>query len=209
MTFFRMLPETVTLAVALYMPSLRALASVDKNLSHVVGRATRDIIDAFLCSDFDVHCLRDFVGIEFVGKPMLDKICRLHLGQPSEGIDKEVLFWFDAQLHVGLLCKRSRTSLFVVLQLCFMRSSFFKYSLKGLFPPWRLTEDMHMCLGHFNPAGVALVNSRDMGCLRLGRSVNEVLMSLWCMSVGACYCGCHGEECGRAFTAVCFKDFVF
>ena len=209
MTSFRNLPETVTLTVALYMPSLRALASVDKNLRYVVGWAKRDIIDAFLCSDFDVHCLRDFVGIEFVGKPMLDKICRVHLGHPSEGIAREVLFWFDAQLHIGLLCKRRRTSLFVVLQLCFLKSSFAKYNVKDLFPPWRLTEDMHMCFGHFNPGGVSLVNSRDMGCWRLGRSVNEILMSLWCMSVGACYCGCHGEECGRAFTTVCFKDSVF
>ena len=209
MTSFRNLPETVTLAVALYMPSLRALASVDKNLRYIVGWAKRDIIDAFLCSDFDVHSLRDFVGNEFVIKPMLDKICRLHLGHPSDGIDKEVLFWFAAQLHVGLLCKRSRTSLLEVMQLCFMRSSFSKYSFKGLFPPWRLTKDMHMCIGHFNPGGVALVNARDMGCWRLGRSVNEVLMSLWCMSVGACYCCCHAEECGRAFTAVCFKNSVF
>ena len=162
MTSFRNLPETGSLNVALYMSSLRYVASVDKNLSLVVGWAKRYIIDAFLCSDFDVHCLCDGVGNEFVGKPMLDLICRLHLGQPSEGIDKEVLFWFDTQLHVGLLFNRSRTSLLVVLQLCFMTSSFSKYSFKGLFPPRRLSADMHMCIGHFNPGGVALVNARGM-----------------------------------------------
>ena len=209
MTSFRNLPETGSLNVALYMSSLRYVASVDKNLSLVVGWAKRYIIDAFLCSDFDVHCLCDGVGNEFVGKPMLDLICRLHLGQPSEGIDKEVLFWFDTQLHVGLLFNRSRTSLLVVLQLCFMTSSFSKYSFKGLFPPRRLSADMHMCIGHFNPGGVALVNARGMGCWRLGRSVNEVLLSLWCMSAGACCCSCHAGECARAFTSVCFKDVVF
>ena len=162
MTSFRNLPETGSLNVALYMSSLRDVASVDKNLSLVVGWAKRYIIDAFLCSDFDVYCLCDGVGNEFVGKPMLDLICRLHLGQPSEGIDKEVLFWFDTQLHVGLFFNRSRTSLLVVLQLCFMTSSFSKYSFKGLFPPRRLSADMHMCIGHFNPGGVALVNARGM-----------------------------------------------
>ena len=143
MTSFRNLPETVTFTLALYLPSLHALASVDKKLRHVAGWATRDIIDDFLCSDFDVHCLRDFVGNEFVSKPTLDKICRRHLGEPSESIDHEVLFWVEAQLHLGLLCRRSRISLRHVLELCFMRSSFSKYSFKGLFPPWRLS---HTCL---------------------------------------------------------------
>ena len=118
------LPGTVTFTVALYMPSLHALASVDTNLTHLVGWAKRYIIDDFLCSDFDVHCLGDFVANENVRKPILDKICRLHLGQPSEGIQKEVLFWYEAQLHLGLLCRRSRTSLRDVLGLCFSYSSF-------------------------------------------------------------------------------------
>ena len=103
MTSFWNLPGTVTLTVALYMPSLHALASVDKNLKHLAGMATRDIIDDFLGSDFDVQCLGDLIADEFVDKRMLDKICRLHLGRPSEGIDKEVLFWIEARLHLGLL----------------------------------------------------------------------------------------------------------
>ena len=140
---------------------------------------------------------------------MLDKICRFHLGQPSEGIDKEVLFWIEAQLHLGLLCRRNPTSLLVVLELCFRRSSFSKYSFKGLFPPWRLCEDMHMGIGHFSPGGVALVNARDMGCSQLGRSVNEVLASLWCMRVRGHYCSCRMEHRGLAFTAICFKDSLF
>ena len=209
MTSFRNLPETVTFTVALYMPELHALASVDKKLSEVAAWATRDIIDDFLGSDFDVHCLRDFVGNEFVSKPTLDKICRRHLGVPSESIDHEVLFWVEAQLHLGLLCSRSRISLRHVLEVCFMRSSFSKYSFKGLFPPWRLSEDMHMCIRHFNPGGLALVNARNMGCPQLGRSVNEVLMSLWCLSVGFRYCRCHWEECGASFTVICFQDAEF
>ena len=209
MTSFGDLPGTVTLTVALYMPSLHALASVDKNLRHLVGWAKRDTIDDFLCSDFDVHCLGDFVANEFASRPMLDKICRLHFGQPSEGIDKEVLFWFEAQLHLCLLCRRGRTSLLVVLELCFRRSSFSKYSFKGLFPPWRLSEDMHMGIGHFSPGGVALVNARDMGCSQLGRSVNEVLASLWCMMVRGQYCSCRMEHRCLAFTAICFKDSLF
>ena len=194
---------------ALYLLSLHALASVDEKLRHVAGWAPRDITDDFLFSDFDVYCLGNFVGIEFVSKFTLDKICRRHLGVPSESIDHEVLFWMEAQLHLGLLCSRSRISLRHVLELCFMRSSFSKYSFKGLFPPWRLSEDMHMCIRHFNPGGLALVNARNMGCPQLGRSVNEVLMSLWCMSVGACYCRCHREECGASFTVICFQDPEF
>ena len=209
MTSFRNLPETGSLNVALYMSSLRYVASVDKNLSLVVGWAKRYIIDAFLCSDFDVHCLCDFVGNEFVSKPTLDKICRRHLGEPSESIDHEVLFWMEAQLHLGLLCSRSRISLRHVLELCFMRSSFSKYSFKGLFPPWRLSEDMHMGIGHFSPGGVALVNARDMCCSQLGRSVNEVLASLWCMTLRGQYCSCGMEHRGLAFTEFCFKDNFF
>ena len=133
MTSFRNLPETVTFTVALYMPALHALASVDKKLSDVAAWATRDIIDDFLGSDFDVHCLRDFVGNEFVSKPTLDKICRRHLGEPSESIDQEVVFWVEAQLHLGLLCRRSRISLRDVLELCFMRSSFPNIASRGSF----------------------------------------------------------------------------
>ena len=81
MTSFRNLPETGSLNVALYMSSLRYVATVDKNLSLVVGWAKRYIIDAFLCSDFDVHCLGDSVANRFASRPMLDKICRLHFGQ--------------------------------------------------------------------------------------------------------------------------------
>ena len=76
MTSFRNLPETVTFTLALYLPSLHALASVDKKLRHVAGWATRDITDDFLFSDFDVYCLGNFVGIEFVSKFTLDKIWR-------------------------------------------------------------------------------------------------------------------------------------
>ena len=203
------LPGTVTLTVALYIPSLHVLASVDTNLKHFVGCAKRYIIDGFLCSNFDVHCLGDLFANESVSKHRLDKLCRLRLGQPSDGIEKEVLFWYEAQLHLGLLCRRSRTSLRDVLRRCFSYSTFSSYSFKGLFPEWRLSEDMHLCIGHFNPGGLALVNARDMGCQQLARSVNEVLTSLWCMRVRGCYCSCHTEQCGVSFTAICFKDSDF
>ena len=49
----------------------------------------------------------------------------------------------------------------------------------------------------------------EYGCWCLGRSVNEVFLSLGCMSVGACCCSCREEECLHAFRAVCFKDSVF
>ena len=200
------LPRTVTSTVALYIPALHVMATVDRHWKHIVGCAKRDLIECFLCSNFDVHCLGDLFAMENVRKPILDKICRLHLGQPSEGIQKEVLFWYEAQLHLGLLCRRNRTSLRDVLRRCFNYSTFRTYGFADFFPESRLTKDMHLCIDHFNPGGVALVNARDMGCWQLGRSVNEVLMSLWCMSVGACYCRCHAEECGASFTVICFKD---
>ena len=203
------LPRTVTLTVALYISSLHVLASVDTNWKHIVGCAKRYLIACFLSSTFDVHCLCDFFANENVRKPILVKISRLHLGQPSEGIDKEVLFWFEAQLHLGLLCRRSRTSLLVVLELCFRRSSFSKYSFEDFFPPSRPSEDMYMCIGPFSPGGVALVNARDMGCSQLGRSVNEVLASLWCMRLRGHYCSCGMEHRGLAFTEFCFKDYFF
>ena len=199
------LQRTVTSTVALYIPALHAMATVDRHWKHIVGCAKRDLIECFLCSNFDVHCLGDLFAMENVRKPILDKICRLHLGQPSEGIQKEVLFWYEAQLHLGLLCRRSRTSLRDVLRRCFSYLSFSTYSFKGVFPEWRLSEDMHLCIGHFNPGGLALVNARDMGCQQLARSVNEVLTSLWCMRVRGCYCSCHTEQCGVSFTAICFK----
>ena len=209
MTSFWNLPGTVTLTVALYMPSLHALASVCQNLRHLVGSARRDIIDDFLCSDLDVHCLGDPSADEFVSKPMLDQICRFHRRQPSEGIDKEVLFWIEAQLHLGLLCRRNPTSLLVVLRLCFRRSSFSKYSFAELFPPWRLSEVMYMCIVPFSPGGVALVHARGMGSSQLGRSVNEVLTSLWCMMVRGHSSSCRMEHRCFAFTAICFKVFSF
>ena len=68
MTPFRILPETVTFTLALYLLSLYALASVDEKLRHVAAWAPRDITDVFLFSDFDVYCLGNSVGIEFVSK---------------------------------------------------------------------------------------------------------------------------------------------
>ena len=203
------LPGTVTFTVALYMPSLHALASVDTNLTHLVGWAKRYIIDDFLCSDFDVHCLGDLFANESVSKHRLDKLCRLRLGQPSEGIDKELLFWCEAQLNLGLLCRRSRTSLRDVLGLCFSYSSFSTYSFEGLFPEWTLREGMHLRIGHWYFHDLGFVNARSMRCEQLARSVNEVLSSLWCMRAGGCYCSCRTQQCGVSFRSVCLKDSDF
>ena len=89
------LSGSVTLIVALYIPSLHVLASVDTNWKHIIGCATRYIIDGFLCSNFEVHCLGDLFANESVSKHRLDKICRFRLGQPSDGIEEEVLFWYE------------------------------------------------------------------------------------------------------------------
>ena len=112
-------------------------------------------------------------------------------------------------MHLGLLCRRNRTSLRDVLRRCFRYSAFSTYSFTGLFPEWTLSGDMRLCIRHFNPGGLALVNARDMGCQQLARSVNEVLTSLWCMRVRGCYCSCYTEQCGVSFTAICFKDSDF
>ena len=115
----------------------------------------------------------------------------------------------EAQLHLGLLCRRNRTSLRDVWRRCFSYFAFSTYSFTGLFPEWRFSEHMHVCIGHFNPGGLSFVNARDMSCQQLARSVNEVLTSLWCMRVRGCYCSCHTEQCGVSFTAICFKDSDF
>ena len=206
---FSKLPETITFTVALYIPSLHVLASVDASWKHFVGCAKRYIIDGFLCSNFDVHCLGDLFANESVRKHRLDKFCRLRLGQPSDDVEKEVLFWYEAQLHLGLLCRRNITSLRDVLRRCFSYSSFSTYSFEGLFPEWTLREDMHLRIGHWHFHGLGIVNARNMGCEQLARSVNEVLTSLWCMRVGGCYCSCHTEQCCVSFTTICFKDSDF
>ena len=72
-----------------------------------------------------------------------------------------------------------------------------------------LQRNLAVSPSFFESEQVALVNARGMACRRLGRSVNEVLLSFWCMSAGACCCPCHAGECARAFTSVCFKDSVF
>ena len=199
------LPTAVTLTVALYIPSFHILASVDSNWQHIVGCADRYVIECFLCSNFDVRCLGDLFANESVMKYRLDRLCRLRLGEPSKAIATAVLFWCEAQLHIGLFCRRNRTSLRDVLERCFSHSPFSTYGFKGLFPEWSLTEDMHLLIGHRYFDELALVNARDMGCQHLGRSVNEVLTSLWFMRVGGCYCACHTEQCCVSFTAVCFN----
>ena len=199
------LPTAVTLTVALYIPSFHILASVDSNWQHIVGCADRYVIECFLGSNFDVRCLGDLFANESVMKYRLDRLCRARLGEPSEAIPPAVLFWFEAQLHIGLFCSRNRTSLRDLLERCFRHSPFSTYGFKGLFPEWSLTEDMHLLIGHRYFDELALVNARDMGCQHLGRSVNEVLTSLWFMRVGGCYCACHTEQCGVSFTAVCFN----
>ena len=128
------LPGTVTLTVALYIPSLHALATVDSNWKHIVGFANRYIIDSFLCTNFDVRCLGDLFANESVMKYRLDRLCRSRLGEPSEAIPPAVLFWFEAQLHMGLCCRRNPTSLRDVLERCFSHSPFSTYGFKGPFP---------------------------------------------------------------------------
>ena len=198
------LPTAVTLAVALYIPSFHILASVDSNWQHIVGCADRYVIECFLGSNFDVRCLGDLFANESVMKYRLDRLCRLRFGEPSKAIATAVLFWCEAQLHIGLFCCRNRTSLRDVLERCFSHSPFSTYGFKGC-PEWSLTEDMHLLIGHRYFDELAFVNARDMGCQHLGRSVNEVLTSLWFMKVGGCYCACHTEQCGVSFTAVCFN----
>ena len=199
------LPTAVTLTVALYIPSFHILASVDSNWKHIVGCADRYVIECFLGSNFDVRCLGDLFANESVMKYRLDRLCRARLGEPSEAIPPAVLFWFEAQLHIGLFCSRNRTSLRDLLERCFRHSPFSTYGFKGLFPEWSLTEDMHLLIGHRYFDELALVNARDMGCQHLGRSVNEVLTSLWFMRVDGCYCACHTVQCCVSFTGVCFK----
>ena len=199
------LPTAVTLTAALYIPSFHILASVDSNWQHIVGCAYRYVIECFLGSNFDGRCLGDLFANESVMKYRLDRLCRLRLGEPSKAIATAVLFWCEAQLHIGLFCSRNRTSLRDLLERCFRHSPFSTYGFKGLFPEWSLTEDMHLLIGHRYFDELALVNARDMGCQHLGRSVNEVLTSLWFMRVGGCYCACHTEQCCVSFTAVCFN----
>ena len=206
---FSKLPETTSSDVALFLPSLHVLATVDARWNEVVGCAKRLIIHCFLCSDFDVHSLGHLFSTESVRKHRLDKLCQLSLGQASDDVEKEVLFWYEAQLHLGLLCRRNVTSLRDVLRRCFSYSSFSTYSFEGLFPEWALRERMHLRIGHLHFHGLGLVNARSMGCEQLARSVNEVLSSLWCMRAGGCYCSCHTEQCGVSFRSVCLKDSDF
>ena len=206
---FAKLPETTISDVCLFHPSLYVLATVDARWNQVVGCAKRQIIDAFLCSDFDVHCLGDLFSIESVRKHRLDKLCRLRLGRASDDVEREVLFWYEAQLHLGLLCRRNVTSLRDVLRRCFSYSSFSTYSFDGLFPVRALREGMHLRIPHWHFHDGGLVNARSMGCEQLARSVNEVLGSLWCMKADDCYCSCRTEQCGVSFRSISFKDRDF
>ena len=139
----------------------------------------------------------------------MDKLCRLRLGRASDDVEKEVLLWYEAQLHLGLLCRRNVTSLRDVLRRCFSYSSFSTYSFEGLFPEWALRERMHLRIGHLHFHGLGLVNARNIGCEQLARSVNEVLTSLWCMRAGGCYCSCRTEQCCVSFRSICLKDSDF
>ena len=206
---FSKLPETTISDVALFHPSLYVLATVDARWNQVVGCAKRQIIDAFLCSDFDVHSLGDLFSNESVRKHRLDKLCRLRLGRASDDVEREVLFWYEAQLRLGLLCRRNVTSLRDVLRRCFSYSSCSTYSFDGLFPVRALREGMHLRIPHWHFHDGGLVNARSMGCEQLARSVNEVLGSLWCMKADDCYCSCRTEQCGVSFRSISFKDRDF
>ena len=83
------LPGTVTLTVALYIPSLHVLATVDTNWKHIVGCANRYIIDSFLCTNFAVRCLGDLFANEGVMMYRLDKLFRARLGEPSEACSED------------------------------------------------------------------------------------------------------------------------
>ena len=206
---FSKLAATTTSDVALFLPSLHVLASVDARWNEVVGCARRRLIHCFLCSDFDCHCLGDLFSSESVRKQRLDKLCQLSLSASSDDVEKEVLFWYEAQLHLGLLCRRNVTSLRDVLRRCFSYSRFSSYSFGWLFPAWTRREDMHLRIGHWHFHALGLVNARNVGCKQLARSVNEVLTSLCCMRAGGTYCSCNTKQCGFSFTTFCFKDSDF
>jgi hypothetical protein len=95
-----------------------------------------------------------------------------------------------------------------VVQVCFNHSPFRRYEFAGLFEPWALHQIMYGWIDDAKFHGLGLVEARDLGCDKVGRSVNEILCSLYCMMWGDSYCTCDHQflDCGGSFARICFND---
>jgi hypothetical protein len=152
----------------------------------------------FLNGQFNVDCLGHLGHSDAVLERRLLRVVRMKFGDYQ--LEDIALWWYRTQLYLSLSIGRNRTSFQGVLRQCYEYSKFIGYNFsmfKDLFRG-NTSERLDGPLGHALFRDSGYVEARDLGCSRLGMTIDEVLWTLICANEGTCFCpslcGCADED---------------
>ena len=191
--------------IALFLPSLRGLAFVNRDWNDSVLRTISNLRNEFNNGIFQVDWLIAEWGGVFVRNPEI----RLHRLLYTHGLpdaDPIVRWWYILQLHLhgfwSQYVQRHHRSLSFeeFFKICYRQSLFNSRQCRELFPDVFRSHSVITVNQFFH---LGFVGTRDLGCPKLGSRVKEVFGTLLCMvrDDAECYCrlggecGCTAEDC--------------
>ena len=198
--------------LATHMGAHRIIACVSKDWAQAAEASKNDLIQKFLNGPFDARSLRvSHLNVCSMNTDMfeqrLSRVVCLNVGEDHH-LNEVQLWWYRTQLHLSLSIGRGsicrETSFKDILRACFEYSEFKGYGFSMLERQYREWS------GHF-PRDLLnrsvskevftrcrYIRTRDLGCVMLGRSINEVLLTLICAMERTefcrSFCGCAQEE---------------
>ena len=182
-------------AIALWLPSLRDLACVDRSWNASVLYVIKSLQNSTFCVDWLVL----ETGRDLLLHP------EVRLNRLLSGVDKsdpDVVWWYGVQLHLHAFCQKysqrylRAPSCRAIFLICYRQSLCNGRRGRELFHdflevPGVIDRPVNVALFHDR----GLVRTRDMGCRNLGRGVKEVFGTLLCMIEGTPYCERWGCSC--------------
>ena len=191
--------------IALFLPSLRGLAFVNRDWNNSVLQTIINLRNEFNNGIFQLDWL--------IAQSLSNGLCRPVMNPESQNkkmlsdMDPTCRWWYNVQLHLhGFWAKyveRNQDSLSVKMFFEF----YYGRRCRELFPDVLGSTGSFITVNQFFHLG--FLKTRDMGCAKLGRSVKEVFGTLVCMETGSSYCHL-GGECGcTAEDRIDLRNFDF
>ena len=195
--------EKLMASIALWLPSLGNFASVNRCSNASVLCCIERLTYEFWKSNFDVQWLVVETDTCLLTYPEL----RLQRVLPPRTRTRpRTRWWYNVQLYLEAFCQRyaqrhgTAPTLRVIFELCYNQSVCKSRRCRELFPEFfeetfwpefhtLLHTELHEALFR----DVNFVRSRDLGCVNLGTSVEEVLETLLCMMQHDVYCLCETD----------------
>ena len=193
--------------IALFLPSLRGLAFVNRDWNDSVLRTISNLRNEFNDGIFQVDWLiAEWGGVQASLVRMgLKKEVRMHrlIGADWRGlpaVDPTVRWWYILQLHLhgfwSQYVRRHHHSLSFeeFFKICYRQSLFNSRQCRELFPDVFRSHSV-ITVNQFHH--LRFVRTRDLVCPKLGSRVKEVFGTLLCMVRDDAECYCRpGGECG-------------